>query len=46
LLVLDEAWTFLDDALFAARIREWLKTLRNMLEAGQRWQEDAPTPLA
>lgn len=28
LLVLDEAWTFLDDALFAARIREWLKTLR------------------
>jgi type IV secretion/conjugal transfer VirB4 family ATPase len=28
LLVLDEAWTFIDDALFAARIREWLKTLR------------------
>jgi type IV secretion system protein VirB4 len=28
LLVLDEAWTFLDDALFAARVREWLKTLR------------------
>jgi type IV secretion system protein VirB4 len=28
LLVLDEAWTFLDDPLFAARIREWLKTLR------------------
>jgi type IV secretion system protein TrbE len=28
LLVLDEAWTFLDDAIFAARIREWLKTLR------------------
>jgi type IV secretion system protein VirB4 len=28
LLVLDEAWTFLDDALFATRIREWLKTLR------------------
>jgi type IV secretion system protein VirB4 len=27
-LILDEAWTFLDDALFAARIREWLKTLR------------------
>ena len=26
LLVLDEAWTFLDDALFAARFREWLKT--------------------
>src|SRR3546814_1515797 len=28
LLVLDEAWTFLDDPLFAGRIREWLKTLR------------------
>jgi type IV secretion system protein VirB4 len=28
LLILDEAWTFLDEALFAARIREWLKTLR------------------
>src|SRR3546814_350970 len=28
LLVLYEAWTFLDDPLFAGRIREWLKTLR------------------
>ena len=28
LLILDEAWTFLDNPLFAARIREWLKTLR------------------
>jgi len=28
LLVLDEAWLFLDDPLFSARIREWLKTLR------------------
>ncbi|MHC2463312.1 conjugal transfer protein TrbE [Bradyrhizobium embrapense] len=28
LLVLDEAWVFLDDPLFANRIREWLKTLR------------------
>jgi type IV secretion system protein TrbE len=28
LLILDEAWTFLDDPQFAARIREWLKTLR------------------
>lgn len=28
LLVLDEAWLFLDDTAFAARIREWLKTLR------------------
>jgi type IV secretion system protein VirB4 len=28
LLLLDEAWLFLDDPLFAGRIREWLKTLR------------------
>jgi type IV secretion system protein VirB4 len=28
LLILDEAWVFLDDPLFAVRIREWLKTLR------------------
>ena len=28
LQVLDEAWIFLDHALFAARIREWLKVLR------------------
>ena len=28
LLILDEAWVFLDDPLFSARIREWLKTLR------------------
>jgi len=27
-LVLDEAWLFLDNPLFAARIREWLKVLR------------------
>ncbi len=28
LLVLDEAWLFLDEPVFAARIRQWLKTLR------------------
>lgn len=28
LLVLDEAWVFLDDPAFAVRLREWLKTLR------------------
>ena len=28
LLVLDEAWVFLDNPLFAARLREWLKVLR------------------
>jgi type IV secretion system protein TrbE len=27
-LILDEAWLFLDHPLFAQRIREWLKTLR------------------
>ena len=28
LLILDEAWVFLDNPSFAGRIREWLKTLR------------------
>jgi type IV secretion system protein VirB4 len=28
LLVLDEAWLFLGESAFAAKIREWLKTLR------------------
>ena len=28
LLMLDESWLFLDDPVFAARIRQWLKTLR------------------
>jgi type IV secretion system protein VirB4 len=28
LLVLDEAWVFLDDPVFSERIREWLKVLR------------------
>lgn len=28
LLILDEAWVFLDDPTFAERIREWLKVLR------------------
>lgn len=28
LLILDEAWLFLDNPAFAARIRAWLKTLR------------------
>lgn len=30
LLVLDEAWLFLDHPLFASKIREWLKTLRKL----------------
>ena len=28
LLILDEAWIYLDNPIFAARIREWLKVLR------------------
>jgi len=28
LLILDEAWLFLDDPIFAARNRQWLRTLR------------------
>ena len=28
LLILDEAWVFLDDPVFSERIREWLKVLR------------------
>jgi type IV secretion system protein VirB4 len=28
LLILDEAWVYLDNPVFAARIREWLKVLR------------------
>ena len=28
LIVIDEGWKALDDAVFAARIRDWLKTLR------------------
>jgi len=28
LIVLDEAWALIDDALFAEKIRDWLKTLR------------------
>ncbi len=28
ILILDEAWLFLDDPIFAAKIREWLKVLR------------------
>ncbi|MEO1642545.1 MAG: conjugal transfer protein TrbE, partial [Pseudomonadota bacterium] len=28
MLILDEAWVFLDNPLFAGRIREWLKVLR------------------
>jgi type IV secretion system protein VirB4 len=30
MLILDEAWLFLEHPLFQAKIREWLKTLRKM----------------
>lgn len=30
LMILDEAWLFLDHPIFEAKIREWLKTLRKM----------------
>jgi len=30
LLVLDEAWLFLESSAFASKIREWLKTLRKL----------------
>jgi type IV secretion system protein VirB4 len=30
LLVLDEAWLFLDHPIFSSKIREWLKTLRKL----------------
>ncbi len=30
LLILDEAWLFLEHSLFSAKIKEWLKTLRKL----------------
>jgi type IV secretion/conjugal transfer VirB4 family ATPase len=50
LLVLDEAWLFLDSPLFAARIREWLKTLRKknvaVVFATQSLADIADSPIA
>lgn len=50
LLVLDEAWIFLDHPLFAARIREWLKVLRKknvaVLFATQSLADIAGSPIA
>jgi type IV secretion system protein VirB4 len=50
LLILDEAWIFLDHPLFAARIREWLKTLRKknvaVLFATQSLADVADSPIA
>ncbi|MDQ7250552.1 conjugal transfer protein TrbE [Dongia sedimenti] len=50
LLVLDEAWIYLDHPLFAARIREWLKVLRKknvaVLFATQSLADIASSPIA
>ena len=50
LLVLDEAWVFLDDPMFANRIREWLKVLRkknvSVIFATQSLADIADSPIA
>jgi len=50
LLILDEAWLFLDHPLFAARIREWLKVLRKknvgVVFATQSLSDVAQSPIA
>ncbi len=50
LLILDEAWLFLDDTRFAAKIREWLKTLRKrrvaVVFATQSLDDVAASPIA
>ena len=49
-LILDEAWVFLDDPMFAARIREWLKVLRkknvSVIFATQSLSDIANSPIA
>jgi type IV secretion system protein VirB4 len=50
LLVLDEAWLFLGEGRFAAKIREWLKTLRKkrvaVVFATQSLEDVAASPIA
>ena len=50
LLVLDEAWLFLGETAFAAKIREWLKTLRKkrvaVVFATQSLDDVAASPIA
>lgn len=50
LLVLDEAWLFIDQPRFAAKIREWLKTLRKkrvaVVFATQSLDDIARSPIA
>ncbi|WP_395945542.1 conjugal transfer protein TrbE [Brevundimonas sp.] len=50
LMVLDEAWLFLGEGAFAAKIREWLKTLRKkrvcVVFATQSLDDVAASPIA
>ncbi|MGC1303743.1 MAG: conjugal transfer protein TrbE [Caulobacteraceae bacterium] len=50
LLILDEAWLFIGQGTFAAKIREWLKTLRRknvgVIFATQSLAEIASSPIA
>lgn len=50
LMILDEAWLFLGEGAFAARIREWLKTLRKkrvaVVFATQSLDDVAASPIA
>jgi type IV secretion system protein VirB4 len=50
LLILDEAWVYLDHPVFAARIREWLKVLRKLnasvIFATQSLADAADSPMA
>lgn len=50
LLILDEAWLFLGESAFAAKIREWLKTLRKkrvaVIFATQSLDDVAASPIA
>jgi type IV secretion system protein VirB4 len=50
LLIIDEGWLALDDAAFAAQLREWLKTLRkknaSVIFATQSLSDIAGSPIA
>jgi len=50
MMILDECWLFLDNPIFAAKIREWLKVLRksnvSVVFATQSLQDVACSPIA
>jgi len=50
MMILDECWLFLDNPVFAAKIREWLKVLRksnvSVVFATQSLQDVAGSPIA